>query len=408
MLLLSACSFAIAAIGVDSAQENEKSEVANTTRSEWDVYLNPILSVPVIKEEVIEASIDPKYSRSCAESVHLNERVTELEIKIQDVYTETALGCATAQTAPARPSVDGYGLFFSADALYWKIFEGGAEYLVTNVSQFGSTNENETPLQSGMRKANFDWKWGYRIGAAYYLPHDDWDIELQFTRYETQAHDAFQSENTLGVLIGPAITGIFAFGSEIDWHIKYSTLDFTIGRSFFLNPLFAIRPHIGIRGAWIHQNIHAFFDQISDLIPVELQLQVPIDTKNHFSGVGPVAGVDTQWFFDKHWSFFSQFSAELLYGKFEVDYDLSFRGIPIFEIDADTNRIVPAVQTILGLGWQTDFQDHCYHLAIQFGYELQIWWRQNQQPSFDTLVNWVRYSEDLSLHGATIDVRIDF
>lgn len=405
MLLLSTFSFVIAAIGMELAQETEKSEIAKTTRSDWEACiddLNPLL--PHQKEEMLDLNKRPINPKLCKE----NERVTELEIKIQDVYTETALGCASAKTASARPPIDGYGLFISADALYWKIFEGGAEYIVTDVNQFGSISEIKPVVGSLTRKANFDWKWGYRIAGAYYLPHDDWDIDVQFTHYETTATDSTVTENALGVLISPAIAGIFAFQAQIDWHIKYSTIDLDIGRNFFLNPYLSIRPHIGIRGAWINQRMSAFIEQISDLVPVEVQLHIPISTKNEFSGVGPIAGIDTQWFFNSHWSFFSQFSAELLYGKFEVDYNLLFTDQPFFVINADTKRIVPALQTILGLGWETDFQDHCYHLAIHLGYELQVWWRQNQQISFDTLVNWIRYSEDLSLHGATLDVRIDF
>lgn len=342
------------------------------------------------------------------------DRICVIEQKLNDIYIETVHCCPTALTTSSRPQICGNGLFIYADALYWRIYEGGTDYAVTNVSQFGTEFSLAAAEPSSPRRTNFHWAWGYRAGAAYYLPHDQWDLNFKWTRFRDRASDQFQEGvfQFLGNLYGPVVPNIFANKCSLIWKVKYTTADLEIGRGFFLQDNFTVHPFGGIKAAWINQKGNLLFIQNSPLIPPNLAVTSPMEVTNNFSGVGPEVGLDLQLFFNSHWSFFSQFSAALLYGKFDVDFLMhvsnSSFSLTLFDLEADTHRIVPAATNCLGVGWETDFEENKLYLSIHVGYELQVWWRQNQLPNFDTFQKWLRFAENLTIHGLTVDARIDF
>lgn len=385
-----------------------------------DLNLSQIESIFFPSEKKTESESEPvsKNKKEIAlvdDTEESNQnRFNRLQQKIDAIYIETIHDCPTALTTPSRPQICGNDLFVYADALYWRVFEGGTDYAITDVRQFGTEFTLEVVEPSRPRRANFHWSWGYRVGAAYYLPHDEWDLNLSWTRYSTKARDHFEEEATAtaGNLFGPAIANVFAQITDLSWKIKYTTIDLEMGRGFFLNPNFTIRPFAGVKAAWISQNAHIVYIQSTPLIPANLAITAPIDLNNNFSGVGPEAGLDLQFFFNGHWSLFNQFSAALLYGKFEVNLDMDVLTEPsnfkLFKLGANTHRISPMTQACLGIGWETDFHENQLYLSLHFGYELQVWWRQNQQLSFDTFQKWVRFAEHLTIHGLTVDARIDF
>ncbi|NRA89809.1 MAG: hypothetical protein HRU43_01545 [Simkaniaceae bacterium] len=65
-------------------------------------------------------------------------RLNELEQQMKQVATETAMGTYGANTAIARPEVDGKGWFVSADVLYWKGRVGGTEYAFSDQDMFAT------------------------------------------------------------------------------------------------------------------------------------------------------------------------------------------------------------------------------------------------------------------------------
>ena len=81
-------------------------------------------------------------------------------------------------------------------------------------------------------------------------------------------------------------------------------------------------------------------------------------------------------------------------------------------IAADINRIVPSVQSLLGLCWEMNFAEDQNHISVLLAYENSYWWRQNQlirlEKTRATPPYGTRLSEDLGSQGLTFDVSLFF
>ena len=64
----------------------------------------------------------------------------------------------------------------------------------------------------------------------------------------------------------------------------------------------------------------------------------------------------------------------------------------------------------LGLRYDKYVNDNKQHIGIGLGFEANYWWRQNQMLKIDdsAVLKYERYSEDVSMHGITLDFKWDF
>ena len=64
----------------------------------------------------------------------------------------------------------------------------------------------------------------------------------------------------------------------------------------------------------------------------------------------------------------------------------------------------------LGLRFDKYIHNNKQHLGIGLGFEANYWWRQNQMIKIDdaAVLKYERYSEDVSMHGITLDLKWDF
>ncbi|MBS0653664.1 MAG: MOMP family protein [Verrucomicrobia bacterium] len=340
-----------------------------------------------------------------ADAQDLESRISNLEARMASISTQTALGSRGARMASAAPQIDSYGYYVTADFLYWNLTEGGTDYALTDKKTPG-----DIPFKGKSKKIEFDWDPGFRVGVGYQLDeHDGWDGLLNFTWFQTEesSHAHAPSEGALVPLWGFPFSNV-AEKAKASWEFDFYTLDFELGRRYFVSKYLSVRPEFGLKSAWIYQHVKASFLEITPSRTGNVQIR----RKNNFWGIGPRAGVDATWFFDSHFSFFGTGSAALLWGDFDVrekeQETIAHR--KLINFNADFNAIVPTAQLLLGFQWEANFNDARNHFKILLGYEFQYWWRQNQMLEFENegSFNPDRYSEDVSLQGLTLDVRFDF
>lgn len=334
---------------------------------------------------------------------NLDHEVSLLECKMNSVRDDTVYPCRSgARFASGRPFYCGYGLWVTGDVLLWTAFEGGSDYAYSSSSGV-STSEIGT-----VYKAKFDWNVGYRLGASYSWPQDNWDLGVIFTRVEPEAENSVSAP--AGGRLGSLLTANdinTALDASLDWDTKLSVIDFEMGRSYFVSRYLYLRPLFGIRGAWVHQKADA---EYSNTTTVEA-----VNNRNDFDGGGLRLGADTKWFFDTHWNLNLNASASALYGKFKVlnDRTTTTSGSTTYQTHMAQSfyRVVPTAQTSLGLGWETFFSNDGNHISLVASYELSYWWRQNQMFFTETASAapyGERYSDDLGFHGFTLDMQISF
>jgi len=360
-------------------------------------------------------------------AMDMDSRVSQLENQMQQVRTETAMGTYGAQTATARPEVDGRGWFLTLDVLYWHGKVGGTEFAYTDNDPAASL-----PVKGRTKDIDFDWDWGFRVGAGYNFAHDGWDAYLQYTWFDTNGSDSTRaglnssviplkgSAQIVATAADPLDTFIFCDSAKSQFDLDYQALDLELGRAYFVSGKLSFRPHWGLKTAWIDQEqITRYTGGTPVAVPQSTaeNLGLGVSTVHikddcDFWGLGPRAGVESKWHLGYGFSIFGNVSGALLFGFFDVDHRERWTDTQDNRIRLHANRhaFSPTVQFELGLRYDTYIHNNKQHVGVGLGFEGQYWWRQNQMLKIDdaAVLKYERYSEDLSFHGLTLDIRFDF
>jgi hypothetical protein len=324
----------------------------------------------------------------------LDARIDLLETDMKKIRGETAYGNFGAKLPSANPQVDGYGFFATADFLWWKLYEGGTDYALKNTGAHG-----DFPIKGTIKHFNFDWEPGFKVGAGYLFEHDAWSAGFEFTFFQTHAHNATHARLPL---VGDENLSLIS--SKGNWHVDFYNLDLTLGKNAFVSSALALRPFFGLALTWINQHRHLHFHTIT-------RERINLKGINDFQGVGPKLGLNAQFFLSERLSFYGDVSGNLLWGNFHVKERERNRtnSTEIYSLRYSLHRMVPSCAFGLGATYELPLQEDQLRFRVKAGYESQYWWRQNQLPIFDSdALTFHRNSEDLSLQGLTIELRLDF
>lgn len=346
-------------------------------------------------EEVAMLKVSP--CEPSARAGTAQERIGVLESQMKEVFTGTMLGDCGAKAASARPQIHSNRLFFKADALLWKAFFGGSDY--------AATDNSLEALMGEVKRADFRWRGGFRVEGGYHLPHDNWDFLVTYTWFHDKAVKSVDSSSgTIVPLIPPFASYSAGASASIRWPVRLQNLDIDLRRPYFLNRHFSVAPFIGLRNAWIDHGYYATYtDPDGDVVTTNVY------AKQNFWGIGPVAGMGTEWHITSHWWIFSSFAGAVLASNYDVISRVYNDGVTVDDLSADTQRLSPTIQGALGFGWHMNMNRCRNHLALRFSYEGQYWWKQNLTIHYaSTTYPIVRLGEDLGFHGFTFDMLFDF
>jgi hypothetical protein len=357
----------------------------------------------------------------------MDSRVTQLENQMKQVRTETAMGTFGAKTATARPEVDGKGWFITADVLYWHAKVGGTEFAYTDNDPVAAL-----PMKGRTKDMEFDWDWGFRVGAGYNFQHDGWDVHAQYTYFNSDGSESTSAglNSIIVPLRGSANIlnngNIFAYctSAKSQYDFDYQAVDLDLGRAYFLSEKFSVRPYAGLKSAWLDQEQITRYnggEPSNNLYGVGANT-VHVTEDCDFWGLGPRAGLDAKWHLGYGVSIFSNVAAALLYGYFDVDHRERYsetKDKSRIRLHANKHAFSPTVQFQLGLRYDAYVHDNKQHIGIGLGFEAQYWWRQNQMLKINddllqrtedegALVKYDRYSEDVTMYGVTLDFKWDF
>lgn len=351
----------------------------------------PIL-IPLAEDKLI-SDADSEQAKRKDQDKKFDSRLSKLETDMQKVKTETAYGNFGAKTASANPQLDGLGFFATADFLWWKLYEGGTEYVVKSNSI--------SPIQGKAKQFNFNWEPGFKVGAGYVFEHDACDAYIEYTYFKTHARNS-TSANFLFPLVGNE--GFTFNRSKAHWNVHFQNIDVVVGKSFFVSRFFSLRPFGGLATSWMDQHRYFRFSTLDSN-------RIALKSKNDFWGIGPRLGLNTRLFYNENLSFYGNLSGNLLWGNFlnkERENNKS-TGVTFYNLRYQVHRMVPNAAIGIGAVFEDNFADDAYHFMIKVGYESQYWWRQNQLPEFDgSTIAFHTASEDIGMQGLTVELRLDF
>lgn len=271
---------------------------------------------------------------------------------------------------PARPVVrDGINLWTQVEAIWFRPQEDGLYYV---------QKVHNGDFAGKIHNAHFNWAWGFRLGVGYNLPHDGWDLLMNWTRYRTDAtqNTSKGKKSTLRqTLINPidtnsALTTWDSARAKVNLH--YNVLDLEMGREFFVSKWLTIRPQFGGRALWIKRNLWYRYP-CSDCSVIVTGRHV-----NHFSGGGLRGGFNTQWGFGMGLSLYGDLALSLLYGTqrlHQKGLDQAPAG-PYFNEKTRDGWVINRPMLDLGIGvrWDRLLSNDTLRLRLQLGWEQHILW----------------------------------
>ena len=294
------------------------------------------------------------------------------------------------------------GWYTEAAFIYWQAQEDGLDYAIRE-RLTGSQNFVET-----IKDLDFEWSPGFQVGGGYRFSYDHWDLRLLWTWLYSDAHSSIGQDLKSGEPMFASWTsghmGQFVTKAKAKWNLHYNTLDFEVGKNYFISKKIALRPHIGLRGAIIDQDYRASYlgafrtEVISSALSIFSFVPTQMKASNDFMGLGTRLGAGSQWHFNKHWNLTASIAAALLYGHFDVDqkytgktpHALTKNIAELLDVvtknDRDFNRIRANIEATIGLQWETCFNEGRQRLAIETGYQLNEWFRQNELMRNDFLI----------------------
>ncbi len=320
---------------------------------------------------------------------------------------------------PARPVVkDGVDLWIQAEALVMHATEDGIHYAIKQET-------GASFVDGRVKNISYDWSWGWRAGIGYNLPHDGWDILLNYTWFRSNESDSSNTdspESLRQIWTNPYPNALIADAlvahAKGRTHLKFDYLDLQLGREFFVSKWLTLRPFVGARGLWTHRNMLAKYrgGNLGTLQTPLLKLKEKFN--NRFRGGGLLAGLDTQWGLGEGWSFYGQFALSLIYGTQRLHEKQD--SYPVSD-PSSANRFAhihdvwTMVRTMTDLGfgirWDYLFYDDAYRIRLQLG------WEQHVLNGFDKDINFVSNDTqgkftfnqgDLALSGVAFQARFDF
>ena len=318
----------------------------------------------------------------------------------------------------ARPKLSkGAGLILSGDFLYWQAEEGGLSYgLQSENHSILPLLQQPTPFQGVDGKVSRiqpEYEPGYRLSLAYQLPYDQWDISLSWARYQSSSHDHI-SQKANQVVFPYWLSRNFAplaQNAKAHWDLNYNTLDFDLGRMFYIGRCFSIKPTLGFKAAWIEQTLIVLYGNV---VFSNNNAGPDVRSKNRstFQGYGVDLGFDGNWKLGAGFELFGSCNAALLLGNFDLALFEKNIGLgPRSKLTNNIQEVVPELGFSAGLCWERSFFSDRLFLNIHVSWEEQVWFNQNQLSRFvDAFMEGliINHLGDLTLSGWTIGAAVGF
>lgn len=341
---------------------------------------------------------------------NLENRVTSLECSQNN--------CCVINP-PARPyTPDCWGLYVAVTPFIWQANENG---LPIAIETDGSASFFNDQGRNKVRNLSFDWDWGVKVGLGLNTTHDAWDILLEWTTWKTDARRNFSVDASNAAYPSqghPARTfGTVTRRVESDWEMHYNILDLENGRDFYVSRCMKLRPHAGLRTAWIKQELDIKYEDIDQtgnaLAP---STRHDVDKEDRSWGMGIRGGMDIQWTLGCNFSLFSNFAGSLLYQYHSLkntEYSVPSEDerTRIFAVDNFFHMTTSIFDMELGLRFAWISCSECYHLGFDLGWEQHFHSGQNEFMAFmdDGMSGKFAVNQgDLGIQGWFFKIRFDF
>lgn len=335
-----------------------------------------------------------------------------------------------AYNAPARIDVRGAWDFYASGSFtYMQARQENMELGIA--SDIAPANMPTLGVVGNWINMDFDYKPGFKVGLGMNFDHDNWDAFAEYTWFRGHNHKSSNGP-TNGTIIpafghpnvmetGPSF--FYNTGKE-SWNLHMDFVDLELARSYYVGTRLSFRPFFGARGGWIRQRLHTRYENTT----LTTTLSAPIantpvlgtlDTvqKTHSWGVGPRAGIYTNWMLGQGFRLFGDGFADILYTRYKIHYHEVFTRtaagttFPFITHQSDSDHLRTHLDLELGIGWGSYFDNNNWHVDLAAAYGFQVFFDQNMFRHYEDDVSMATSSSphgNLYVHGLTASIRFDF
>ncbi|MCY3974244.1 MAG: Lpg1974 family pore-forming outer membrane protein [Simkaniaceae bacterium] len=313
-------------------------------------------------------------------------------------------------TPVAGPRVaHGADIFACADFIWWNAVQQEPGYATAGTFKLNTDDPSDPSRVYGLqgrgvrRYVAHDWAPGFKVGLGLNLCHDGWDLGARYIwlRPSNTGKTVFPTSDK------PKQPGVVTS----EWNLDFNVIDLGLGRNFYLSQYLTMRPFTGFKGTW-HKQV---FKTKTNLKGREAQsakstyfASYPDTGSDNPSfreemrtwGIGVRGGSDFAWHLSKEWSLYSCLAMTAMWTEYDRVEQTDVVNPKNVDALGRHYLIKNILEAEIGGRWEAWFSDDNYHLALQVGWEEQVW------------SNWIDRVDDgwadLTLHGLTLKLRFDF
>jgi hypothetical protein len=191
--------------------------------------------------------------------------------------------------------------------------------------------------------------------------------------------------------------------SSSSWRLDFEIADLEVGRSFALKEFLAIRPHVGLRSAWMYQRFEVDAENNASQGNAEIQ---PL--WNNCLAFGTRSGMDTLWSLGKRIKLFGDGAVSWLSGYHNIHQRQSLLQMKESLEEMRPSLGIALAEFSLGLQYEKrlDVQGSLFRLRL--GYEFNYFFNQTQFMDWINPFSQGVSKQTLSLKGLTLGLHLDF
>ena len=359
-------------------------------------------------------------------------QISQLQKKIDEISTVTAMGNVGIQTAPDRADIKGHGWNLSADILYWQTKVQNS-YFCTTVDGLLDSPINYSQTRNHIK---FDWAWGFKVGAGYNFEHDDFDIRAEYTYFRNTAqgcvgplslpsgvnsssiienyhllYDSFQDYT------GDYVTFQYAEQARKSLKNAYNDVYLDLGRAFFVSKSLSIRPALGAEATWFSfkgntkysggNSIEFVFNPAKNVDGTYWgglgSGTLHKSSRLKSVGVGPRLGLDTKYYLCNGFSIYGNGSGALLFTYFQQKAKITYSLKPNNQKSLVNNfhSVIPTAKIDLGVRYDSNISCDTQRISVALGYESVYYW---DSYGYST----IRDYNGVAMYGVNLKLRWNF
>lgn len=305
--------------------------------------------------------------------------------------------------------------------IWWKAYLQGLNYATSGSADNNTFVPVGTNVNEGVTaRPNFSFKPGFKLGLGGPCLHDGWDVRGDYTWLGGSGMNSGISAKTNSGLVSlfnitfpdGLVKSVNARRANSSFSQQFNIADFELGRSFFISPNLILRPHLGMKTAWIQESVRFNYTVAPNNATftynsvTQTVVTASMIRDQNMWGLGVRTGLNGDWKFNRNFGFYGKCALSALWSDFHVkSRDLTGATGTGVTTNLNTHQsviqVTPVIETAFGLAYTAWTSDENYRFMVRGSWEQQAWLNMNHMTR-------TQLNGNLTMQGFTLDFNFTF